>query len=370
MTMTDMVKFITATSLLISLITTPAWSREPALPDYLENANTMVANASTAASGLQELADDILIAKNTIRNANSEYSKNLGSFTGKLDEKAEPVIRQLAGMATLQASLIIARAGTKKQEKELTMVESLTKETQSKIKVFDDLVINIKSLNRSNADQATRINVLEAKAASLAAELAAKGSAITSSDQKTADLLKALDEQKKATSSSEKLVAALTQELEGLKQQKSQLLASEQKLSAEKRIKSFEAEAGKLGGIVKATSVGLSVTFPRSQFLKTTGKSTTITAEGDKNIGRITDIVKTYPEYRIKLRVHGFGQPARNEDASATDQMARFLREAIQTRGKLDPASVEALGVGSAEPAFPKNNIEGNRRVEIIFVKK
>ena len=50
--------------------------------------------------------------------------------------------------------------------------------------------------------------------------------------------------------------------------------------------------------------------------------------------------------------------------------MARFIREGLLNKGKLEQATVEALGVGSAEPALAKNNVEGNRRVEIIFVKK
>lgn len=348
----------------------PALAKEPALPDYLENANSQVANAAMAAQHYTELADEVLIAKNSIRTANSEYEKNLGTFSGKLDPKAEPAVRQLAEVAHLQAALIIAKAGAKTQDAERIRLEAQIRDTKAKIKVFDDLVAQLKTLKKQAADQASQINSLNAKVASLSAELAAKGSAITSSDQKTAELLKALDEQKKATASSEQRVAALTQELESLKQQAAQLQATGEQLSAEKRIKAFEAEVGKLGGIVKAAAAGLTVTFPRSQLLKTTGKSTTLTPGGSGVIVKLSELLKAYPEYRVKLRVHGFGQPSRSEDAAATDQMARFVREALLTTGKFEPATVEALGVGAAEPAYPKNNVEANRRVEIIFVKK
>lgn len=356
--------------LVLSILAAPVTWAKDQLPDYLETANTTVTTAASAGGSYPELADDILIAKNSLRNANVEYEKNLGTFSGKLDEKAEPVVRQLAETARLQAAVVIAKAGARNQEKERNRLEGLIRATRAKIKVFDDLVAQVKELKKQSADQTAKIASLEAKIASLGAELAAKGSAITSSDQKTANLLKALDEQKKATASSEQRVAALTQELDTLKQQAARLQASGEQLAAEKRIKEFEAEVGKLGGIVKPTTAGLGVTFPRAQLLKATGKSTTLTPGGMTIVTKLVSLLKAYPEYRIKLRVHGFGQPARSEDAAATDQMARFTRDWLLEKGRLDQDSVEALGVGSAEPLYPKNNVEGNRRVEIIFVKK
>lgn len=366
----NLIRILLVALLLCSLPLPSAWSKEPAWPDYLENANTQVANAATVGGKYAELADDILIARNTIRTANSEYEKNLGTFSGKLDPKAEPAVRQLAEMARLQAALVIAKTGAINQDKERIRLEGLILETRAKIKVFDDLVAKVKALQKQTADQGSQIASMNAKVASLNAELAAKGSAITSSDQKTSDLLKALDEQKKATASSEQRVAALSQEVMGLKQQLAQLQTTAEQLSTDRRIKAFEAEIGKLGGLVKTTAAGLSITFPRSQMLKVTGKSTTLNAGGDSTLSKVADLMKTYPEYRVKLRVHGFGQPTRSEDASATDQMARFMREALLTKGKFEPSVVDALGVGAAEPIFPKSNVEGNRRVEFIFVKK
>lgn len=345
------------------------FAADETLPDYLQQAKNEVSQAMSKGVDLPELSDDILIAQNSLRNAEAEYKKNLG-WSGKLDQKAEPTVRYLAEVSRLQASILLARLEKNNQEKEQSRLQGLIAATKSKIKVFDDLEAQAKSLKKQNADQANQINSLNAKAASLAAELSAKGSVISSSDQKTTELLKALDEQKKATSASEQRVAALSLELNELRQQTAQLQASGEQLAAEKRIKSFEAEAGKLGGIVKTTAAGLAVTFPRSQILKATTKSTSLTPAGTTTITKLAEIITTYPEYILKVRIHGFGQPSRNETAAATDQMARFVRESLLNKGKFEPSTVEALGIGSAEPAYPKNNVEGNRRVEIIFVKK
>lgn len=339
------------------------------LPAYLQQAQNAVSQVLSKGSERAELKDDILIAQNSLRNAGAEYQKNLG-WSGKLDQKAEPTVRYLAEVARLQASVLLARIGKQDQDKEKSRLDGLITATKAKIKIFDDLVAQVKTLKKQSADQTNQITSLNAKLASLNAELSAKGSVITSSDQKTTNLLKALNEQKKATASSEQRVAALTGELEVLKQQTAQLQASGEQLAAEKRIKDFEAEVGKLGGIVKATTTGLGVIFPRGQLLKATGKSTSLTPGGTTIVSKVAALLKAYPEYRIKLRVHGFGKPTRTEDIAATDQMARFSREALLATGKLEPGTVEALGVGTAEPMYPKANVVGNRRVEIIFVKK
>lgn len=355
-------------SLSVGIPCTVSAADEP-FPGYLQQAQNAVSQVLAKGSEQAGLKDDILIAQNSLRNAEAEYKKNLG-WSGKLDQKAEPTVRYLAEVARLQASVLLAKLGKQDQDKEKSRLDGLITATKAKIKVFDDLVAQVKTLKKQSIDQTSQISSLSAKVASLTAELSAKGSAITSSDQKTGELQKALDEQKKATSSSEQRVAALTLELEGLKQQTAQLQATGEQLAAEKRIKAFEAEAGKLGGIVKTTTAGLSVTFPRAQILKTTGRSTTLTAAGNSMVVKVADLINAYHEYRIKLRVHGFGQPSRQEDAAATDQMARFVREALLNKGKLEPTVVEALGIGAAEPLFPKGNVEGNRRIELIFVKK
>lgn len=343
-------------------------SDEP-LPAYLQQAQQAVGQVLSRSAELPELSDDTLFAQNSLRNAEAEYKKNLG-WSGKLDQKAEPVVRFLADSARLQALVLLARIGRHDQEKEKLRLDGLITVTRAQIKVFDDLVAQVKTLKKQAADQASQVASQKANIASLTAELAAKGSAISSSDQKTTELLKALDEQKKATAASEQRVIALTQELEAARQQTAHLQATGEQLAAEKRQKSFEAEVGRLGGIVKAAAAGLTVTYPRSQILKVTGKSTTLAAAGDSMVGKLVQLLNTYPEYRLKIRVHGFGKPTRSEDAAATDQMARFIREAMLTKGKLEQSTVEALGVGAAEPVYPKHNVEANRRVELIFLKK
>lgn len=354
--------------LLLTVSVTPLRAADE-LPSWLQQAQNAVSLVVSKADTVPELADDILIVRNTLRATEAEYQKSLG-WTGKLDPKAEPAVRHLAEMARLQASVILARAAQRDHEKALKQFEQQSGAVRSKIKVFDDLLAQVRNLRKQTAEQSGQIDGLKAQVASLTAELAAKGSAISSSDQKTSDLLKALDEQKKATAASQHQVMTLTRDLEGLKKETTGLKSAEQRLADDNRRAAFELGLYRLGGSVKTGEEVQSVTFARARLLKASGKSTTLTVEGTEAVAGVVALLKTYPEYRLKLRVHGFGQPVRSEDAAATDQMARFLREALLSKGGFEPSVVEALGVGAAEPLYPKKNVEGNRRIEIIFVKK
>ena len=53
-----------------------------------------------------------------------------------------------------------------------------------------------------------------------------------------------------------------------------------------------------------------------------------------------------------------------------SDRMARLIRNSMLDKGRLAAADVDVLGVGVAEPIYPKSNKEGNRRVEVTFVKQ
>jgi outer membrane protein OmpA-like peptidoglycan-associated protein len=95
-----------------------------------------------------------------------------------------------------------------------------------------------------------------------------------------------------------------------------------------------------------------------------------LTADGSQMVERVAGMLKKYPEYRARIKVHGFGSPVKYEDATGTDRMARLIRSALADKAKMDLVSIEAVGAGVTEPVYPKSNVEGNRRVEITFIKK
>jgi outer membrane protein OmpA-like peptidoglycan-associated protein len=363
-------------------------SAEAPLPEYIVNAQTAIGQASAKSAEFSDFADAVLIAQNYLRNAETEYRKNLS--WGALDKKAEPTVRYYADMALLQAKVVLSRVEKIAQEKELARLEAQATEVKAKIKVFDDrkneialqkgelakrditiaagktetekLNVKIASLTADLAAKTALVVTMEAREGALSSELGISRKAVTSLEQKTAELTKSLEDSRSDNTKLRSELALLV-----AKKGEAESLSREQ-IETLNRQKNFSAEVGNLGGVIKAGSDNMTVIFGRTALLKAP-KFDVLTPEGDKAVAHIVDILKSYSEFRLKLKVHGFGQ-GKSEDAAATDRIARLIREALLEKGKFDPATVEALGVGSAEPIYPKNNPEGNRRVEVTFVKR
>ncbi|MBI5485377.1 MAG: hypothetical protein HY888_13105 [Deltaproteobacteria bacterium] len=365
-------------------------AEEPLYPSYVRNARNMVERAEAKSLELNKFTDEVLIARNFIRNAEAEYKKHLG-WSGKIDPVAEQTVKYFADMAEIQSSVVLARAGKIALDKERGLLEQQLQAVKSKIKVFDDKNGEIEALKKGITELNSALLVLKdekdqltSRASALGSDMTQKSTALVSAERRIASLSSELESCSKALSASEKKVTQLAadqeqarREIDRLKAEVSLLAAakgavesqSKEQIELLNRQKDFVAEVGTLGGVIKAGSENMTVIFPRSAMLKAP-KNDVLTADGDRAVQRIADLLLKYPEFRVKLKVYGFGQPAKNEDALATDRMARLIREALLAKGKFDPAVVEALGAGAVEPIYPKNNPEGNRRVEVTFVKK
>ncbi|MBI2353586.1 MAG: hypothetical protein HYV06_00925 [Deltaproteobacteria bacterium] len=381
-------------TMLFSVFTTQSALADEPLPEYIRKAQTLIGQAEGKATELNDYADDVLIGRNYLRNAEGEYKKNLG-WSGKLDQKAEPTVRYYASMAQLQAAIVLARAGKIDQEKERVRLEGLAAGVKAKIKVFDDKNAQIAALKAEIAKRDNSIADLNKQIAGLNTEVTAKAATKSSSEQKVAvltgevqtlkwslskseqkasELAIEADKQKKSVEDATAEIARLKGELAAVvarnAQKDTELGKSQEQTQALNRSQQFVADVGKLGGVMKIGSNGITAIFSRTSLIKASAKSVTVTPEGEKLGLALAELLRNYQEYRAAIKVHGFGQPAKSEDAAATDQMARLLREVAIGKGKLDPADVEALGVGQSDSIYPKSNPEGNRRVEIAFVKK
>ena len=362
-----------------------AYAANPDFPEYIIRAQTMLDQAETKAGQLNDYADDVLIGKNYLRYAESEYKNNLS--WGKLDQKAEPTVRYYSEMAQLQARIILSRVEKIAQDKERSRLESQTVQLKNRIKVFEDKNAVITSLKGELGKRETAIAELNNKIASLNADLESKSATGSSASKKVAELSVEVQTLKSSLAASERKSVEIATELENQKknvdkanaeiarlkvdlaQTGAEASKGQEQVQALNRAQQFLAEVGKLGGVLKSGADSITSIFTRASLIKT-GKNVTITTAGDKLALALAELLKNYPEYRAVVKVHGFGQPVKSEDATATDQMARLLREVTVGKGKLEPASIEALGVGQTSPVYPKSNPEGNRRVEITFLKK
>ncbi|MEI7815768.1 MAG: hypothetical protein WCI45_01130 [Desulfuromonadales bacterium] len=387
----------------ISLFSATFSFAEDAMPEYMLKAQSLIAQANTKAAGYNDFSDAVLIGQNYLRRAETEYKKN--QSWGKLDKKAESTVRYYTDMACLQASIVLSQVGKIEQEKEQIRLEALTLEVKAKVRVFDDkkavvsaLKVDLVKRDAIIADlqavvvsqkklvenKQSEIDRLTGNITQLTADLSAKGTVLTATEARNSEGAQELKVKQQALAAMEQQLADVTKNLEVSKMETAHLRTdlaalvaqkgaaeslSQEQIQLLKRAQDFLGEVGKIGGAVKAGSDNMTVVFVRSAMFKAP-KNDILTPEGEKTLLRIVALLKKYPEFNVKLSVHGFGQPAKKEDVPATSRMARLIRETLVDKGSLDAVRVETVGSGSAEIIYPKNNPEGNRRVEVTFVKK
>ena len=251
---------------LLFLVPQASMADEPVYPDYVQKSQAIVEKASSQASELEKFTDEVLISRNFIRNAETEYKKNL-SWTGKLDPKAEPTVHYFASMAQLQAEIVLSRAGKIAQEKAQASYEAQAADVTSKIKVFDDKNAEIAALKASLA-------AMEVKSK---ADLDTGSQLLTGSEQKVTELTRLLELSRTETKKLKEELAALTV-AKGAEASQSQ-----EQIRALNRQKDFVAETGKLGGMIKAGSENMTVIFARSAMVKAP-RYDKLTAEGVKTV--------------------------------------------------------------------------------------
>ncbi len=366
------------------------------MPEFMLKAQTLIAKANAKAAGLNEFSDAVLIGQNYLRRAESEYKSH--QSWGKLEQKAEVTVRYYADMARLQASIVLSQIGKIEQEKERLRLEGVSKEVGVKIRIFDDKAVAvvalkddlvkrealIADLRTMSVEQKKQLESRQAEIEQLSVKISSLTASLTAAEAKVADGSQELKNKQQALDAVQQKVVEVTKNLDAAKMETVKLRVelaalaaqkgaaesqSKEQIQALRRDHDFVAEVGKLGGTIKTGSDNMTVIFTRSVIIKAP-KNSTLTVEGDKTILRIADLLKAYPEYQVNLKVHGFGQPPKNEDVAATDKMAKLIRQVLVEKGKIDPAVVEASGVGALEPIYPKGNVEGNKRVEFTFAKK
>jgi outer membrane protein OmpA-like peptidoglycan-associated protein len=348
------------------------------MPAYYESAKALIEKLTARGDDTRPFTDDILVAQNYLRNAESEYKKNLS--WGKLEKSAEPQVKYYAAMAELQAGIVASRLARIDQERERQRLERLTVETRGKIKVFDDKNAEIerlsaelagkkgeaanlgKELAQLKSDKASQEATLNAAVTGLNSDVAAKASTIAELEKQLVDKNRSLETltiaQKKTS-----------EELQSLTAQKgAEFVDVQAKLRLSERFREMLADAGKIAPLLRFTDDRITMVYPRSRLFKVSGKGATLVPEAGQLLTGVAGLMQKYPDYRAVVNVHGSGQPAKNEDAKATDAMAKQLKGYLVEKGKLDAALVDASGAGTGTPLFPADAAVANRRVEITLL--
>ncbi len=311
-------------------------------------------------------ADDITVAWNYIKIAETEFQKNT-NILGKLSDQAVPTIIHYANMAELTIRIALSRLEKAGHEKEISRLEGLISDIKAKIKVLEDKDAEIirlkKEVEKAKSDITKLPSEISKEKDSEIERLSKEVSALKSEKEELNTNLTSL---KKELGDKNKAFEALQTEL---KYKLTELTKMQKDLHSLGKLKEFLDVVGMLGVPVRTSENGITIIIPRRDFIKITSKGAVLSPGSEKVIGQLVSLIKRFPEYRIVLKVYGFGQPAKNEGTKATEHMAIMVKDALLQRGNIAAEMITAESGGNI-PIFPKDAVELNRRVEITFLTK
>jgi chromosome segregation ATPase len=305
--MTRFILLIMVTALLLPLISFA--QDEDEIPAFLLKARETMGKVQARSADTKPFADDVLDAENYLKLAESEFKKNISSWSRKLKPEAEPFVRHYAAMAELKASIILSRIAKKDIDAEKARLGKSLDEVKAKIKIFDDKNIEIERLKKEVSSLEASISEKGGQSESLSKEIAS----LKSEQTQLLTQIKSLNEKAKAVDELVSLNKKLKADLDTLKAQMSVEFKEVQKQLADlKKEKELIMEMAKIGMLTKVTSDGITMIMPRKLFIKTTPKGSALASNSDAILGNIAKLMQNFQEYKVIIKVYGFGKPAKS----------------------------------------------------------
>ncbi|MCX5828012.1 MAG: hypothetical protein NTV58_08435 [Deltaproteobacteria bacterium] len=322
----------------------------------IENTKTNLRNLVEKSAGSKEYQDDIITAQNYLNLAESEYKKNIG-ILGNLKDEAEPTIRHYTDMANITVAIVMSRIEKANQIREGEEIDKSILKMKSKIKVFDDKNAEIERFKAESGSTRGTMDSVSKELVALKSENALLKKDIMGKEKTIGDLM---GDNKK-----------IKDDLNGIVAQKGVAFVQVQsKLASATKTRDFLVDISKLGQVTRISTAGATVVIPRNYFVKTAKKGPELVPGAEKIAGDIAAVVTKYPEYRLDLKVYGYGTPQKNEDIKATEAMAIVIKKLLLEKGKINASFLDAAGAGTSPALFPKDAGNANRRVEITFTYK
>ncbi|HAK87466.1 MAG TPA: hypothetical protein DCP24_00070 [Nitrospiraceae bacterium] len=317
------------------------------------------------------LAEDILKAQHYIKLAEDELNKNIsliGSITGSVKSEAVPTITHYISLSELTITVVKSKMEKMKKENENSGLAKLIPELETKIKTVEDKNAEIKRLRgiiekpkEENAQLAKEIATLKSDKTNLTSQVETLSGAVASLKKDMSEKIKACEH----VSIENK---GLKERLKTVEAQKgADITEMKEQLNRLTKLRDLLWETGKGGFISRISEKDITLILPRAYFIKNTPKGAGLSPEAERNIHWLSSVMNKFSEYKVIVKVFGFGLPAKNENIKATEQMAKLIKASLVEKG-VNASSIEAMGAGDAKPIFSQKAVEENRRVEISFV--
>lgn len=296
---------------------------------YIEQVKAKGDDQKASPDGLKRASAFIAQAEATL--------KDNTSILGKLKKEAEPDIFFYTEMAEISAAIFLSRMEQGLQEKENARLEKIIPEIEAKIKIFNDKDAEIKRLTEELKKPRGSLDTLNSEVIQL----------------------------KKEKSDLTEQLSRLKQEQENLNRKLA--LDAQAQLQSLNRELDYRKELEKLDYLMKTSKSGwYTFIIPRRELIKTAAKGPVLAYDAEKHLAKFADLMKAFPDHKLKLIVYGFGNPPKQENNKATETMAKLLKDMLVKNG-VKESSIAASGAGSELPLFSKGAVEENRRVEVTL---
>ncbi len=107
--------------------------------------------------------------------------------------------------------------------------------------------------------------------------------------------------------------------------------------------------------------------------LRFKGRTVTLEPGANKILDALGEVLRAYPEIRLKIEVHTDASGNAAVDKNLTLQQAKFLFQYLITKFHISPNRIEYQSMGSDYPLLPnisRRNRELNRRVEVVVLTR
>lgn len=346
----------------------------------IQKVKSTIENAQEKSDEVKVSIRELQKARDYIKWAETELNKNK-NWIGSVKKEAEPLIAHYIEMADINASISLSRLEKINQEKENARLEKLIPELEAKIKVFDNKNAEIQrlraelekprgeiqngnaeivKLKKEKSESDNRISQLKADNEKLSGKIEMFNELLATVRKDLVDKIKTAEN----FSVENKLLKDNVKNLE--LQKGSDFAATQAELMLVKSKLKILNTFVKLGLLSKISDDGFTFVIQRKELIKTSAKNIALTSESEYFASECTPILKSFPECKLLIKVHGFGKPSSIEGEKATAHMADLLKNLFINKG-IEESLIQTLGAGTGDPIFSKSAMEENRVVEIII---
>jgi outer membrane protein OmpA-like peptidoglycan-associated protein len=304
-------------------------------------------NLAKYAGAAQDAPDELRVAEDQLQSA--EKAWRLNQPTAEIDIES----RAATSSGARAEELAYARKAARQQRDEIRRRDEAVRSAE---KNADESQREV-ALLRAALDKEQRARELAERDA---------GTANDQLREKRVENARLRDELQALRSESEAAKIKLAR-LEGEKQAETDRIEAERRAQERRNAEATLKQTLAKYGTLKETATGFRLILPET--IWSGARNATLAASASAKLEPLAALVANNPDYQLLIEAYTDSKGDEVSLQQLTQERARVLSDRFQTAG-VDPAKIQANGMGASNPVAPNTTVTGrtrNRRVEITF---